>query len=51
MRSDVRDPKARELLYDLDRVMLDLKDKPDERASLDRVSKVRTNLLRMWMDD
>jgi len=51
VRSYVRDPKARELLYDLDRVMLDLKDKPDERVNLDRVSKVRTNLLRMWIDD
>ena len=51
VRSYVRDPQAREMLYDLDLVMLDLKDKPKQRAVLDRVSKVRTNLLRRWMDD
>lgn len=51
VRSYVRDPGAREMLYDLDCVMQDLRDRPDDRPILDRVAKARTNLLRLWVDD
>ncbi len=51
VRSFVRDPAAREALYDLETVTQALRDRPEDREILDRVAKVRTNLFRRWAED
>ncbi len=51
VRSLVRRGDQREILFDLDQTIATLKDTGAPRAMLDRVLKVRANLLRMWAED
>jgi PKHD-type hydroxylase len=51
VRSYVRSPEQREILFDLDNVVAALRESHVERAVLDRLFKVRANLLRMWAED
>lgn len=55
LRSYVRDPGARELLFDLDRAAHALRPDSDggvdAGTALDRVLKARSNLLRRWAED
>jgi PKHD-type hydroxylase len=49
VRSLIRDDQQRELLFDLDNVLASLPDA--DRATVNRLHKVRANLTRMWVDD
>jgi PKHD-type hydroxylase len=51
VRSYIRSPEQRETLFDLDSVVAALREAHVERATLDRLFKVRANLLRMWAED
>jgi PKHD-type hydroxylase len=51
VRSLVRSGERRELLFDLDNAVAALRRTGAERAILDRLFKVRANLLRMWVED
>jgi PKHD-type hydroxylase len=51
VRSYIRSPEQRETLFDLDNVVAALREAHVERATLDRLFKVRANLLRMWAED
>ena len=51
VRSLVRSPEDREVLFDLDNVLASLRQSGVAGAPIDRILKVRTNLLRRWLDD
>ncbi len=51
VRSYVRDPAHREILFDLENVIAALRGSANPRETTDRLFKVRANLLRMWADD
>lgn len=51
VRSLVRRADQREVLFDLDTVVAQLRQDGAGRGLLDRVLKTRTNLLRMWAED
>ena len=51
VRSFVRDPQARELLFDLENVIAALRQQQADRAILDRLFKIKGNLLRRWVED
>ena len=46
----VRDPQAREILFDLEMTASELFAREGNSPMLDRLNKARTNLLRMWAD-
>ena len=50
VRSLIRDEAQRDLLFELDRAMAELKAGQGEH-SYDRFANVRANLLRLWVDD
>jgi PKHD-type hydroxylase len=49
VRSLIRNDQQRELLFDLDNAMASLTNA--DRANIDRLHKVRANLVRMWAED
>jgi len=51
VRSYVRDPAERELLYDLRTAHYRLADQLGKTPEVDLLSKTHTNLLRRWVDD
>ena len=51
VRSYVRDPSARELLFDLDNLVAALRQSNAERSLIDRAIKVRSGLMRRWAED
>jgi PKHD-type hydroxylase len=51
VRSFIRDQGQREILFDLENTIASLRVAEAERAVLDRLFKVRANLMRMWVDD
>ncbi len=50
VRSWVRDPARREVLFDLDTARRAIFQKEGKSAAFDLISKSHANLLRMWMD-
>ncbi|SME89488.1 PKHD-type hydroxylase [Tistlia consotensis] len=51
IRSRIRDPLRRELLFDLETALAELRRERPEGAGLDRLAKVQGNLLRLWVED
>jgi PKHD-type hydroxylase len=51
VRSFLRRADQRELLFDLDGAVAELRQSGAGHAALDRILKVRANLLRMWAED
>lgn len=51
IRSLVRDPGAREILFDLETVAVSLFGKLGKTAETDLLSKTQANLLRRWVED
>ena len=51
VRSYIRDPAQREILFDLDQLASALVEKDTERPVLNLLLKSRSNLMRMWADD
>ncbi len=51
IRSQVRSAEAREILFDLDRVIATLRAGGNAGESLDLLLKTRSNLLRRWAED
>ncbi|WP_339856249.1 Fe2+-dependent dioxygenase [Pseudohongiella acticola] len=51
IRSLIRDPAQRELLFDLERSIAQLRKAPDQAGALSLLLKTRSNLLRMWAED
>ncbi len=51
IRSQVRSAEAREILFDLDRVIAALRASGNAGESLDLLLKTRSNLLRFWAED
>ena len=51
VRSFLRDPQQRELLFDLENTIASLKAENASRPVLDHIFKIRANLLRMWATD
>jgi PKHD-type hydroxylase len=51
VRSFVRDPAHRELLFDLDTARRRLFDREGKSAEADLIAKCTANLLREWCDD
>lgn len=51
VRSLVRSAEDREVLFDLDNVLAGLRQAGVTGAALDRLLKVKTNLLRRWVED
>lgn len=51
VRSHVRRADQREILFDLDTVVAQLRDTGGRREVVDGILKTRANLLRMWVDD
>jgi PKHD-type hydroxylase len=51
VRSYVRRVDQREVLFDLDKTVAQLRQAGAARSLLDRILKTRANLLRMWADD
>jgi PKHD-type hydroxylase len=51
IRSLIREPAQRELLFDLERSIAQLRSAPDQTGTLALLLKSRSNLLRMWADD
>ncbi|MEC8859516.1 MAG: Fe2+-dependent dioxygenase [Pseudomonadota bacterium] len=51
IRSLVRDPAQREILFDLERSITQLRQQADQQATLALLLKSRSNLLRMWSED
>ncbi len=51
VRSFIRDPAQRELLFDLDTARQSLFQKDGKTAEFDLLSKTSANLLRMWAED
>jgi PKHD-type hydroxylase len=51
LRSYVRDPARREILFDLELALRELFERDGKTAIFDRLVKTRTNLLRQWAED
>ncbi|MBC52660.1 MAG: Fe2+-dependent dioxygenase [Gammaproteobacteria bacterium] len=51
IRSLIRQPAQRELLFDLERSIAQLRSAADQGEALALLLKTRSNLLRMWADD
>jgi PKHD-type hydroxylase len=51
IRSLVRSPEAREILFDLDRVIASLREDKVDGDALELLLKTRSNLLRKWAED
>jgi PKHD-type hydroxylase len=51
VRSLIRNNEDRELLFDLETALAELRRQAADRAILDALYKVRANLLRKWVDD
>ncbi len=51
IRSLVRSPEAREILFDLDRVIASLREDMVDGDALELLLKTRSNLLRQWAED
>ena len=51
IRSLIRDPAQRELLFDLERSIAQLRSAADQAQTLSLLLNTRSNLLRMWTDD
>ena len=51
VRSYIRSGDQREILFDLDQSVAQLREAGAERAILDRILKTRANLMRMWAED
>jgi len=51
IRSLIRDPGQRELLFDLERSIAQLRNAPDQAEPLALLLKTRSNLLRLWAED
>jgi len=51
VRSYVRSHEEREILFDLENTIAALREAKADRAILDRLFKVRANLIRKWADD
>jgi len=51
IRSLIRDPGQREVLFDLDRTIAAIRNKPESAELLPLLLKSRSNLMRMWMED
>lgn len=51
IRSLIRDPAQRELLFDLERSIAQLRSVPAQAQALALLLKTRSNLLRMWAED
>ena len=51
VRSFIRDAQKREMLFDLDQTVAALRQMQAERQVMNRVSKTRNNLIRMWAED
>jgi PKHD-type hydroxylase len=51
IRSLVRSPEAREILFDLDRVIASLREDKVDGDALELLLKTRSNLLRQWAED
>jgi PKHD-type hydroxylase len=51
VRSLVRNTEDRELLFDLENALAELRKQAADRAILDTLYKVRANLLRKWVED
>ncbi len=51
VRSLIRNPEQREILFDLDQVVASFKAKGAERRQMNSVMKVRNALTRMWVED
>ncbi|HEY7765652.1 MAG TPA: Fe2+-dependent dioxygenase [Aestuariivirgaceae bacterium] len=51
LRSYVRDPARREVLFDLELTLRELFERDGKTAIFDRLVKTRTNLLRLWAED
>lgn len=51
IRSLVREPAQRELLFDLERTIAQLRSAADQGEALALLLKTRSNLLRMWAED
>lgn len=51
VRSFVRDPAEREMLYDLKTAQVRLSDQLGKTPEIDLIAKVRANLLRKWIED
>jgi PKHD-type hydroxylase len=51
VRSYIRQGDRREILFDLDQSVAQLRESGVERAVLDRILKTRANLMRMWAED
>lgn len=51
IRSLIREPAQRELLFDLERSIAQLRGAADQGDALALLLKTRSNLLRMWADD
>lgn len=50
LRSYVRDTHQREVLFDIERAIHELRQGPDGRQALELLLKTRSNLLRLWAD-
>jgi PKHD-type hydroxylase len=51
IRSYIRSPEHREILFDLDQSVAALREIEVDRRVLDRIFKVRNHLTRMWAED
>ena len=51
VRSFVRDPGRREILFDLETALRAVYDRDGKSPLFDTLAKTRTNLLRLWADD
>lgn len=51
VRSYIRSPEDRDILFDLENAIASLRQAEAGRAILDRLLKVRANLMRKWLDD
>jgi PKHD-type hydroxylase len=51
IRSYVRDPAQREILFDLELTLRELFDREGKTPIFNRLAKTRTNLLRLWAED
>jgi PKHD-type hydroxylase len=51
LRSHVRDPARREILFDLELTLRELFNRDGKTEMFDRLVKTRTNLLRLWVED
>ena len=51
VRSYVRDPAQREILFDVELALREVFEREGKSALFDRLVKTRTNLLRLWADD